>query len=120
MSIGILLIGSLAWDSRRAEWRRRRLLQHKSLLVEVPIRYGRCSRSRADTYTMVFTTAGSEAGQGLLFPCLNGPQEFELLWREATELWKAEDGHAREESICSGNGWGAVGLLPKNDGPSPG
>ena len=56
--IGVLIIGSLYWDEKehRETWRRDRLVDlGDATRVHVPIRYGRLSRKRGCTYTMVFS-----------------------------------------------------------------
>jgi hypothetical protein len=67
---GVLVVGSLDWESTiyggafvatldpvRSNWRKTRLKVDKrsTQYVRVPIRYGRLSESRGNTYTMVFS-----------------------------------------------------------------
>ena len=63
LKLGILIVGSLIWDSSdvRGKWRAKRLNVTSRTLVSVPIRYGRRSRSRGDSYTMVFSHSLLEA-----------------------------------------------------------
>ena len=72
-SVGILIIGSLYWDtaSHRKMWRRDRLDQDQGWYVRAPIRYGRQSQSRGNSYTMVFSASLSAAdyGRALVVPC---------------------------------------------------
>src|SRR5205823_8142389 len=57
LRVGILVIGSLLWDidSERVDWRHKRLDVNRSRKVLAPIRYGRLSQSRSDTFTMVIS-----------------------------------------------------------------
>ena len=54
--IGIMMIGSLYWDKdrTRVNWRKNRLSKEE-FDVFAPIRYGRLSKKRGSTYTMVFS-----------------------------------------------------------------
>ena len=112
MNIGILMIGSLYWDSARKEWRDDRLVDANPKRVLVPIRYGRRSRKRGCTYTMVFS-AGLEReklGQAIVLACRQSVSTVEQLLEEATHLWAAERKCKRTECICAP--WGCVALLP--------
>jgi len=60
---GVIIVGSLIWedhlkaedrDNIRRNWRRVNLIDNSSP-SKVPIRYGRKSQSRDDTYTMIFS-----------------------------------------------------------------
>lgn len=73
MRLGILIIGSLYWDPSRVRcrWRQSRLSCTEERRVMVPIRYGKKSKKRGDTYTMVFARSCSGAatlGTGLVVP----------------------------------------------------
>lgn len=112
MKIGVLMIGSLYWDSARKEWRDDRLVDTNPKRVRVPIRYGRRSSKRGCTYTMVFS-AGLERdkfGQAIVLPCRQRASTIEKLLEEATCLWAAESKLKRMERIC--RSWGCVALLP--------
>ena len=104
LSLGVLIIGSLYWDNaHREQWRQERLDLNHKLWVHAPIRYGRQSGNRGNSYTMVFSAGLREAdfGTAIVVPCkLQDPVE------EAKRLWAAEGGN----SGISGN-WGCVGLL---------
>ena len=56
--LGVLIIGSLYWDRacHRTNWRRDRLDQCRGRHVRAPIRYGRRSKTRGCSYTMVFSS----------------------------------------------------------------
>lgn len=112
---GILIVGSLLWDRRRErdEWRQARLRIDDAVHVRVPIRYGRCSGSRGDTFTMTFAGDG-KLGQGVLVPCRTSVVDAAALLAEATDLWKAEQPSAPTESI--GASWGCVGVLFRSQG----
>ena len=64
---GILIVGSLLWDERREGWRRSRLDMESAELVTAPIRYGRQSETRGNTYTMVFSR-GCDTGKAMVVP----------------------------------------------------
>ncbi|NPA72176.1 MAG: hypothetical protein GXO35_05030 [Gammaproteobacteria bacterium] len=113
MQVAILVIGSLLWDDaqHRAEWRRTRLDVDFQIPVKVPIRYGRRSTTRGNTFTMVF--AGNEAtGQARLIPCISLVSDLKDLVDEAIALWKAERKYARDGEV--GSSWGCVGILPRD------
>jgi hypothetical protein len=106
---GILIIGSLLWDDgARDEWRRSRLRIDERVCVEAPIRYGRCSRTRGNTFTMIFAP-DSPVGQGVLVPCTAPIGNVDSLIAEAEELWRAENPKALSGHI--GAKWGCVGVL---------
>lgn len=114
MKIGVLMIGSLYWceSEEREEWRCARLDGTNPVHVSVPIRYGRRSSSRGDTYTMVFS-AGLEKekfGQAIVLPCRQSATTVDDLLEEARHLWAAERKRVRPEGICAR--WGCVALLP--------
>jgi len=72
LKAGILIIGSLLWDPERDSWRKRRRLQvGLGKPVQVPIRYGRRSTTRGNTFTMIFTS-GAEMGTAVLGPAHHG------------------------------------------------
>src|SRR6266436_291433 len=72
LTAGVLIIGSLLWDSEkeRPAWRGARLNVAAAQTVTAPIRYGRLSESRDNSYTMVFSRM-CPAGQAKLVPCSN-------------------------------------------------
>ena len=118
MKIGLLIIGSLYWDDRthRKEWRDDRLEMdsEKHIGVKVPIRYGRRSRSRGCSYTMVFSmdlVRQKKFGQAIVVPCKTPVHSDKDLIEEARRLWAAES--KKKETDCKSTcaGWGRVGLL---------
>jgi hypothetical protein len=89
---GILIIGSLFWDhdGGRDRWRRWRLDADRKR-IRVPIRYGRRSPSRRNTYTMVFSPLKSDDfGYGVIVGCRRRMGSAEDLMMEARWLWSAE------------------------------
>lgn len=116
LDVGILIIGSLFWDDKRRAWRDARLDMKSAQPVTVPIRYGRLSTSRGDTYTMVFSRL-CKSGQGLAVRCTRGISSPAELFAEAEALWKAEQPNAAAHRIASD--WGCVALLPNPDRKIP-
>jgi hypothetical protein len=103
----ILIIGSLLWDNgSRDAWRRSRLRTGDRIPVKVPIRYGRQSKTRGDTFTMTLGRDGG-CGRGYLVPCLASPRDMVELADEAVALWAAEDRRAPVNAISAD--WGCVG-----------
>ena len=94
MRIGILIIGSLYWEQTedRRNWRDNRLDVAAKCRVRVPIRYGRRSRTRGCSFTMVFSPGLSEEayGHAIVAPC-----KSEELVGEAEWLWAAERNKGR-------------------------
>src|SRR5208337_3586118 len=76
--------------------------------VTAPIRYGRLSESRGNSYTMVFSRM-CPAGQAKLVPCSNTISTIQDLIAEAEHLWKAEQPRAKAHRIATD--WGCVALL---------
>lgn len=116
MRLGVLIIGSLLWEQRphRSEWRSRRLNILEQTPVKVPIRYGRCSRNRNCTYTMVFSELVCRAdygmGQGLIVTCKQPVASLDDLIEEVDELWKAESVNGNLTTRLHAS-WGGVGVL---------
>ncbi len=113
--VAILVIGSLIWDERehRESWRRDRLKVGPGIPVLAPIRYGRISRDREDTYTMVFSNELLPARQGMALAmlCRCCITTADQLVNEAQALWAAEQSCRSTPGPLSAR-WGAVGLLP--------
>lgn len=121
LSIGILAIGSLFWDPKtdalhpreigiREGWWKSRLDKAAARSVSVPIRYGRLSSTRGDTYSMVFSAEQSASGCAKVIPCLNVVSSEQDLKSEVEHLWAAERGVETPDTSLSSK-WGAVGLL---------
>ena len=121
MRLGVLVIGSLYWDkcSPRPEWRNSRLDCQHLQRVKVPIRYGRRSASRGDSYTMVISPSLCEEqfGTAIVLPC-HGTDLVE----EAEYLWAAESlfRESRSGRISASTGWGCVAFLQNPDSPPVG
>ena len=110
VKIGVLIIGSLYWDDSgpRTAWRSERLDFEREERVRVPIRYGRRSTTRGDTYTMVISSGLAEEnfGTAIAVPC-----NSEDLFTEAEHLWAAERDARDGSDGTIAAGWGCVGLL---------
>jgi hypothetical protein len=125
LTIGVLIVGSLYWDpqSYREAWRRSRLDIRSQYLVKCPIRYGRESRSRNNTYTVVFSQLCSqreaELGQAIAVRCQHGVCSLDNLINEARQLWRAErPANAALDNQLSAS-WGCVALLPNPESNIP-
>ena len=110
LSVGVLIIGSLLWDSKngRPTWRNTRLDMATAKEVTAPIRYGRRSRSRGNTYTMVFSRL-CQVGHAKLVHCSHEISAIQDLTAEAEFLWKAEQPDAKADRIAAN--WGCVALM---------
>lgn len=111
----VLIIGSLWWDESpiRVTWRDTYLEIENKQDVNAPIRYGRLSESRNNTYTMVFSNLCYQEGMGtgLLVPFKNRIRKFDDLKLEAIKLWHSERPASNEETGEISCGWGTVGLI---------
>src|SRR5262245_52210829 len=92
LTAGVLIIGSLLWDSEkgRRAWRDARLIVPLAQTVTAPIRYGRRSGTRGNSYTMVFSRLCPPGGAKLV-PCSHVISTLQDLIAEAECLWKAEE-----------------------------
>ena len=107
---GVLMIGSLYWDDEeRTKWREKRLQMSEAVRVFAPIRYGRISKFREKTYTMIFDRSCYQLGMGIawLAPVKNPIRDIYDLKEEAKKLWDVEGG--QQGSILGS--WGSVGIL---------
>ena len=115
VQIGVLIIGSLYWDKSepRAAWRNERLDFEREERVRVPIRYGRRSTTRGDTYTMVISSglAEQDFGEACAVPCASDD-----LFSEAEHLWAAERDVPDGADGTMAKGWGCVGFLEHPNG----
>jgi hypothetical protein len=117
LSMGILVIGSLAWSEKggRPRWRTKRLKDSGKVFCKVraPIRYGRLSSH--NTYTMVFADMLTDPlGHAEIFPCNDSTSNFEDLQEEARWLWAAERNKAdlpEQNFKAVSADWGCVALL---------
>lgn len=110
MKIGVLIIGSLCWDDlqHRIDWRRKRLDCVRGQRVRAPIRYGRRSRGRGDSFTMVFSPGLREEQFGTAIAI---PFKSDNLLEEAEHLWDAEAPRSRSRKSRISACWGRVALL---------
>lgn len=116
---GIVIIGSLLWDSERGRpaWRDARLNMTSVQTVTAPIRYGRLSgKGRGCTYTMVFSRL-AKTGHAKVVRCLRAVSTAADLIAEAEALWKAEQPSAAAGRIA--DYWGCVVLLCNPDRKLP-
>lgn len=107
---GAIIIGSLLWDSnqQRKRWRESHLKVDSRARVFLPIRYGRRSGSRENTYTMVFSNICYKygLGTGWVLRFKSEINSFDDLKREAYEMGKAE---GISNYLCCN--WGAMSLI---------
>jgi hypothetical protein len=115
-NVGILIIGSLLWDERRQEWRESRLDMTSAQTATAPIRYGRRSQTRGNTYTMVFSRECKD-GHGAVVRCIHPVSSVSDLISEAEHLWAAEQNTTVGRQISAD--WGCVTLLCCPDRRAP-
>ncbi len=118
--VGVLIVGSLFWEPtpHRARWRRDRLDVPNAVPVDAPIRYGRRSQKRGDTYTMVFSgltrRPDYRGGRALVVPCRRPVASASDLIEEARQLWVAESPNGSARRPLCGQ-WGAVCALFRSE-----
>ena len=114
LAIGVIIVGSLYWDDQphRKKWRNDRLQMGKAIGAKLPIRYGRRSQSRGNTYTMVFSN-GHQLGQAKAVPCARSVSCLEELIDEAECLWAAEQPSNQnpDKKKRLSEKWGCIALL---------
>lgn len=120
----ILAIGSLAWENeknaideklgqKRQAWRESYLDMISSKKVNCPIRYGRKSGSRYNTFTMLFSNNTLINGTALLIPL---SEEIEVSGSDFSGLYSQALNLSRVEGICKDNEdsliaqWGTIGM----------
>ena len=124
VSIGMLIIGSLYWDDQphRTQWRHERLDLDAPRSILAPIRYGRRSQTRRNSYTMVFseTLAREDVklGRAIFVPCKRLVRSVEDLVEEAEILWAAERNSDASNGRISAD-WGCVALAVNPAHPIP-
>ena len=123
--VGVLIVGSLYWDPacHRKTWRRDRLDQYRGRYVRAPIRYGRQSGTRGNSYTMVFSRrlSADDYGRAIVVPYRQRVRSAADVVDEAVHLWTAEtsDGKNEECRVSAESGWGCVALLSNPRLPLP-
>jgi hypothetical protein len=121
LKIGIITIGSLLWDNsnKRKCWRKAYLDATKNP-IKIPIRYGRISSSRMDTYTMTYSKnlIIEEYGQGIVIGFKEPITTLEKLQEIADNVIRVERDRTKDEwkVIKSGEpftlnwNWGVLGI----------
>lgn len=120
MKGAVIVIGSLLWENEensldkdqgklRTKWRENLALE-KKISIRVPIRYGRKSRNRQDTYTMVFSNSVTDLGTGFLIPFMKEISSFDELKEQAFDLSKAEGISTERYPKRLISSWGAVAI----------
>ncbi|OMP75505.1 hypothetical protein [[Flexibacter] sp. ATCC 35208] len=111
---GVIIIGSLLWEDTpiRHKWKTLNLENVATKrLVSVPIRYGRQSSTRSDTYTMIFSNNSStQQGQAFILGFKDEIKNARMLERQAFALGAAE-GFEPIGIPSINKSWGTVGLL---------
>ncbi len=124
LRIGILIVGALYWDGQicpascdqdcrkcyRHRWRENRLKIEDASVVKVPIRYGRRSKLRGNTYSSIVFDRTSKLGEALSVPCINTVHSSADLIDEAMHMWSAEMNGDNKSMQISAN-WGCSALL---------
>lgn len=110
---GVLIIGSLLWDSghQRTNWRNNFLQVNKQIPIPAPIRYGRVSKTRNYTFTMVYSNdcnQNSQQGKGIFIPFITNPINFANLELQTQELIKSERKKTTLNSERFHWDWGAL------------
>jgi hypothetical protein len=107
LTAGVLIIGSLVWDSEkgRSAWRDKRLNMAEAQTVTAPIRYGRLSESRGHSYTMVLSRL-CPVGQAKLVPCSHTISSLQdLLWKLSVSGRRSSRVLKPIESQRTGDAW---------------
>lgn len=118
---GIIIIGSLLWDNStiRTNWRKKYFNQ-KRIKIKLPIRYGRNSISRMDTYTMVYSPKLNidEYGQGIVLEFSDPITALDDLKEISENTIRVERNKTKDEWIFLKKGepftlnwnWGVLGI----------
>lgn len=109
---GVIVIGSLYWeDSKiRRDWRDNSLIMKQGVKIALPMRYGRKSSTRHNTYTMVFSMNCPKPGVGYAIPFSNSTKTVQDLKQQAMTVASAER-NENYDSTLDWQRWGALGIL---------
>ncbi|MBV7270663.1 hypothetical protein [Winogradskyella luteola] len=112
---GVLIVGSLLWERSeiRSKWRRESLRITNRVNIKAPIRYGRISESRYDTYTMVLSSkcnSKNDIGRAVFVPFLNDRLSIERIIEESKFMIDAERNKVKDFNRLNW-GWGCVGIV---------
>ncbi|NPD45717.1 hypothetical protein [Lentimicrobium sp. S6] len=120
MKGAVILIGSLLWENEknalitsqgklRAKWRNNLDLENK-IEIKVPIRYGRLSGSKKNTYTMVFSNSETNLGSAFLIPFKEEAFNFAQIKKQALELSEAEGISTNKHLDRLYSTWGVIAI----------
>lgn len=118
---GVIVVGSLLWEDHlqfnngqdfiRRDWRKLNLNMENKKSVPLPIRYGRKSLLRYNTYTMIFcNSVDPSQSKGVIIPFIDSVNSFEELYIQAIALAKAEGIYKNNNRRITAS-WGSVGIL---------
>jgi len=113
LSGGVIIIGSLLWENKKGRdlWRKNNF-EKDSIKVPLPIRYGRRSTTRNNTYTMVYSNDCSDKlGSGYILKYREKISTFDELIKQAEELAKAEGIYKENQNEKIFSSWGTVAIL---------
>lgn len=120
---GIIIIGSLLWEKHlnfkngtdfiREKWRTKNLGSLTELIsVNLPIKYGRISQTRFDTFTMVFSNSvENENSKGVILKINEPLTTFEQIYMQAIALGIAEGIYNEKNNRRLTTTWGTVGII---------
>ena len=110
---GVLIVGSLLWDKSdiRTNWRNNNLNEKEKISLNLPIRYGRISKSRNCTYSMVYSSeckSKDKIGAGYFVP-FNNVMSLEQIIDQSKILINAEHNEKKEYNRFHWS-WGSLGI----------
>lgn len=111
---GVLIIGSLLWDlsELRQKWRNEDLNLSDKIQIELPIRYGRVSKSRNCTYSMIYSSdckTKNKLGKGYFVPFKNKSASIKEMLNLSKRVIDSE--HNKNKNLNRFNwGWGCLGI----------
>jgi len=108
---GVIVIGSLYWEDIkiRREWRDNSLSKKQGVKIALPMRYGRISPTRHNTYTMVLSMNCPKRGVGYAIPFSKLTTTVADLKRQSLAVASAERNEKYDSELDWG--WGALGIL---------